>query len=284
MKNLSKSKIRKLKIMSAVIATIFSFGSLISATAAWFYANRSVASEGMIVTAKDDSININSIQLCKFEYPIVDGEALYLSPDLGSVNTYTFNATNQRFEDASGNPKSMNLFDPVLVELGTDLRDLYCNAVFIVELSSGNLSAGLEVFAELLNKQKSSDSDFFLSDCVDFDIYIPSDLGAVTGKGYYPSHIEDVEHTTLTGYDEIFYKIAYLSESSAHAHFYGEATKPSRISIHDDENLKTLNFGNGTATFYINVNYAPGQLERYASSLAIENRVGINDYVFKILF
>lgn len=283
MKNWSKSTLKKLKIASAVTATVISFGSLISATAAWFFTNRTVVSEGMVVTAKNDAINIESIKLCKFNYPIVDGESLYLKPEDGSVNVYDYVTAHERFEDANGNPQTMNLFDPVLVELGTDLRDLYCNAVFIVEISSGSISAGLEVFADLLNKAKTSESDFYLSDCVDFDIYIPSDLTAVTGKGYYPSHIDDVENTTLTGYDELFYKISYLSEESAtHANFYTTNPKPSQIAIHDEQHLKTLNFVNDRATFYINVNYAPSELEKYARNLAVENRVGINDYVFSV--
>ncbi len=283
MKNWSKSTRRRLKIASAVTATVISFGSLISATAAWFFTNRTVVTEGMLVTAKNDAINIESIKLCKFNYPVVDGESLYLKPEDGSVNVYDFVAARERFEDANGNPQTMNLFDPVLVELGTDLRDLYCNAVFIVEISAGNITAGLEVFADLLNKAKTSESDFYLSDCVDFDIYTPNDLTTVTGKTYYPSHIDDVENTTLTGYDELFYKISYLSEESAtHANFYESNPKPSQIAIHDEQNLKTLNFVNGRATFYINVNYAPSELEKYARNLAVENRLGINDYVFSV--
>lgn len=285
MKNWSKSTRRKLKIASAVTATVVSFGSLISATAAWFFTNQKVEADGIVVSAKNDGIVIESIRLCKFNYPIVDGESLYLKPEDGSVNVYDYvsGVGHERFEDANGNPQTMNLFDPVLVELGTDLRDLYCNAVFIVEISAGNITAGLEVFADLLNKAKTSDSDFYLSDCVDFDIYTPSDLTAVTGKTYYPSHIDDVENTTLTGYDELFYKISYLSEESAtHANFYESNPKPSQIAIHDEQNLKTLNFVNGRATFYINVNYAPSELEKYARNLAVENRLGINDYVFSV--
>ena len=287
MKNWSKSKIRKLKIASALFATVISFASLISATAAWFFSNRSVNSEGMVVSAKSDGINIESIKLCKFNYPYMDSESLYLNylrPEDGWVDVYNYvsGVGHERFEDANGNPQTMNLFDPVLVELGTDLRDLYCNAVFIVEISSGNVSAGLEVFADLLNKAKTSDSDFYLSDCVDFDIYVQSDLDAVVGKTYYPSHITDVENTTLTGYDELFYKISYLSSSSTHANFYNTNPKPSQIAIHDSQNLKTLNFVNTKATFYINVNYAPQELEKYARNLAVENRLGINDYAFSV--
>ena len=260
----------------------FSMFSLFAATLAWFNTNRTVRSEGMLVRATSEATSIDSITLCKFTYPIVDGEALYLNPSLGTVNTYSFVRAHSRFEDSNGNPQTMNLFDPVLVELGTDLRDLYCNAVFIVELSASKPSATLQVFAELLNKVKPNDSDFYLSDCVDFDIYTPADLAAVTGKGYYPSHIEDVTNTTLTGYDEIFYKIAYLSSNDTHANFYSTNPKPSNIAIHDSLHPKTLNFSNSTSTFYINVNYAPSQLERYASSLAVENRNGIYDYAFTV--
>ena len=72
MKNWSKSTRRKLKIASAVTATVISFTSLISATAAWFFTNQRVEADGMVVAAKNDGIVIESIQLCKFNYPIVD--------------------------------------------------------------------------------------------------------------------------------------------------------------------------------------------------------------------
>ena len=285
MKNWSKSTRRRLKIASAVTATVISFGSLISATVAWYCTNLTVVSEGMLVSAKNDAINIESIRLCKFDYPVMeDGSDIlnYLKPEDGSVNVYDYVMAHERFEDNDGNPQTMNLFDPVLVELGTDLRDLYCNAIFIVEISSGSITAGLEVFADLLTKAKSSDSDFYLSDCVDFDIYIPSDLASVTGTTYYPSHITDVANTTLTGYEELFYKISYLSSTATHANFYNTNPKPSQIAIHDEQHLKTLNFVNDRATFYINVNYAPAELEKYAKNLAVENRLGINDYVFSV--
>ena len=280
----SKKICKRLKILSALVGATISLVSLASATLAWFFVNRTVMADGIFVSAKNDAISIESIRLCKFNYPIVDGESLYLKPEDGTVNVYDYvsGTGHERFEDANGNQQTMNLFDPVLVELGTDLRDLYCNAVFIVEISSGNISAGLEVFADLLNKAKNSDSDFYLSDCVDFDIYTPTDLALVTGKTYYPSHIDDVANTTLTGYDEIFYKISYLASSDTHANFYSTSPKPSQIEIHDSQHLKTLNFVNGRATFYINVNYAPTELEKYAANLAVENRVGINDYVFSV--
>ena len=151
-------------------------------------------------------------------------------------------------------------------------------AIFIVEISSGNATAGLEVFADLLNKAKNSESDFYMSDCVDFDIYTASDLSSVTGNSYYPNFVD----SSPTGYDELYYKVSYLSSLDTHANFYTSNPKPSQLAIHDEQNLKTLNFVNGKATFYINVNYAPSELEKYARNLAVENRVGINDYVFSV--
>ena len=112
--------------------------------------------------------------------------------------------------------------------------------------------------------------------------YTEADLAAVTGKTYYPSHITDVEHTDLTGYEEIFYKIGYLANSGTHAHFYGNAQKPSIIPIHDPNDAPTLSFTSNSATFYINVNYAPSQLEKYARSLSEGNRKAIFDYVFSV--
>lgn len=282
---ITKSITKRLKIAGATATAVFSLASVFSATMAWFASNNSVTAEGMAVTAVDDSVIIDDITLCKFSYPVSDGETIYLNPSEGSVDTYSFveGEGHNRFEDDEGNPQTMNLFDPVLIELGTDLRDLYCDTIYIVTISANRETAGLQVFADLLSKSRVNDTDLFLSDCVDFDIYTTSDLEAVTGKGYYPSHIKNVEETTLTGYDEIFYKIAYLSSTTNnHAHFYGNGQKPDRINIHDPVNLKTLNFVDNTTTFYIHMNYAPSQLERYAASLANGNRTGIFDYTFTV--
>lgn len=279
----------RLKIVGATFTAIFTLATLFTATYAWFATNTSVQANGMMVSAKDDSVVIESINFCKFMYPSVNGIFDYLHPGDGEVVNYYYNEEEESYgyddehDDFVSVDAIMNLFDPVDIEIGGTLANQYCNAVYAVTISANQTSAGLEVFADRFVKAKSQDTDIYLSDCVDFDIYTETDLAAVTGKGYYPSHISNPESVTLEGYDEIFYKIAYLSSNEAnHANFYGTNPKPSRISVHDPDSLKTLTFSDGRATFYINVNYSPTQLARYATSLASGNRNGIYDYSFFI--
>ena len=289
-KNMAKGTSRiktRTKIVGATMTAIFSLASVFTATLAWFATNTSVSATNMMVSVVNDSIVIESVSLCKFLYPSVNGIFDYLRPGDGEVVNYYYNEEEESYgyddehDDFVSVDAAMNLFDPVDIEIGGTLINQYCNAIYVITISANQTSAGLEVFANRFSKVKTHDSDIYLSDCVDFDIYTEADLAAVTGKGYYPDHIDNPESVTLDGYDEIFYKIAYLSSNEAsHAHFYGTNPKPSRVAIHNPASLKTLTFSAGTATFYINVNYSPAQLAKYATTLANSNRNGIFDYSF----
>ena len=277
----------RLKVVGATLTAIFSLFSVFTATYAWFASNTFVQANGMMISTKDDSVVIESMHFCKFMYASVNGVYDYLNPANGEVVNYVYNEEEESYGYTDENDDFvpvdtvMNLFDPVDIEIGGTLVNQYCNAVYIVTLSANQTSADLEVFVDRFTKAKTHDTDIYLSDCLDFDIYTETDLDSVVGKSYYPSHITNPESVTLDGYDEIFYKIAYLSSGETdHANFYSSNPKPSRIPIHDPNNLKALDFSSGTATFYINVNYSPAQLAKYATSLASGNRNGIYDYSF----
>lgn len=269
---------------------IFSLAASVSGTIAWFTSARSGSIQAGMFSVINDAIEFDSIQLCKFEYPYVYGtnEIDYLHPEDGEVKVYNFNSAegHNRFENTSGSEQRMNLFDPVSIEIGGTLSELYCNAVYKVTIKSASFTTvDLKVFAEhLTNKTKIRDTDIFLSDCADFDLFTQSDLDAVTGTAFYPEFIEDPAETPLTRPDEIaFFKIAYLAESRSHSNFYETNPKPNEITIHNPSNIQTVAFDeNMKLTFYINVNYAPSQLSKYAIELAAENRRAIFDYVFKI--
>ena len=289
-KELGKDKKRSKLVTFVVLQLVFLiFGLTASITGAyaWFTMSTTANVEADLFTVVNEFINIDSIKLCKFDYNEIAGLVDYFRPEDGSVNVYDYvsGEGHNRFEDEDGNPQVMNLFDPVRIELGDDLRDLYCNSIYIVTISSNRTSYDLNVLANLVTKEKRKNTDLFLSDCLDFDIYTDADLAAVTGKTYYPRFIDegDRESIDLTGYDEIFYKIAYLSSLEAdHANFYSENPKPSQIEINDSTPARSINFVNGTATFYINVNYAISELEQYSVDLIKSNRDAIFDYYFSL--
>ena len=285
----SKRTIKGIKILGATVTVVFTLASVFTATAAWFASNNSVEATGMIIQAKNDYVNIESLTLCKFNYSVDQGTGLinYLSPEDGSVDTYSFvsGEGHNRFEDAEGNPQTMNVFDPVSIEIGENLRNLYCNCIYEVVINSPLTSSELKIFANRLTDKAKSRNDIFLSDCLDFDVFTEDDLDAVTTNVYYPSYIdeEDRGDYTFSGYDEIYYKISYLSSLKAsHANFYKTKPKPNQIAIHDPDNIQTIDFVNSTAKFYINVNYAPKQLEKYSKQLINGNINAIFDYVFVI--
>ena len=286
MKNKRTSK--AIKIASATITTIFTLATAFTATYAWFASNLSVTATDMIIQVKNEYVNIDCLTLFKFNYPVDPGTGFidYYSPQDGSVEVYPFvsGEGHDRFEDDEGNPQTMNVFDPVSIEIGESLRNLYCNSVYEVTINSPLTSAELRVFANhLTDKVKVRNNDIFLTDCLDFDVYTEEDLAAITTDIYYPSYIEEEDRGdySFSGYEEIYYKISYLSSlESSHANFYKTQPKPNQIAIHDPENIQTINFVDSTAKFYINVNYAPKQLEKYATELINGNINAIFDYVF----
>ena len=116
-------------------------------------------------------------------------------------------------------------------------------------------------------------------------MFSENDLAAITTDVYYPTYIdeEDRGDYSFSGYDEIYYKVSYLASLKAsHANFYKTKPKPNQIAIHDPENIQTINFVDGLAKFYINVNYAPKQLEKYSKQLINGNINAIYDYEFVI--
>ena len=176
----------------------------------------------------------------------------------------------------------MNLYDPIRIELGDSLSDLYCNSIYIVNISSNREAYNLNVLANHIAKAKNKSTDIYLSDCLDFDIYTEADIASVTGKSYYPYFID--QSVDLTGDDALFYKIAYLAadENEVHANFYSTNPKPEQIAINNSNPAKSVTMVDGSATFYINVNYATAQLERYSVDLIKSNRDALFDFYFSL--
>lgn len=285
----SRRTIKAMKIFGATVTTVFTLATVFTASAAWFASINTVEATGMMIQAANDYVNIEGLTLCKFNYSVdpATGFINYLSPEDGSVGTYQFvsGEGHNRFEDAEGNPQTMNLFDPVSIEIGESLRNLYCNAVYEVTINSPLTSSDLKVFADRILDKAKARGDIFLSDCLDFDVFSENDLAAITTDVYYPSYIdeEDRGDYSFSGYDEIYYKVSYLASLKAsHANFYKTKPKPNQIAIHDPENIQTIDFVDGLAKFYINVNYAPKQLEKYSKQLINGNINAIYDYEFVI--
>ena len=382
---------------------IFGLAGAFVGTYAWFTSNRNVETTTDFFSVINNSISINSIQLIKFDYQKIGDMYNYLEAEKGTVGTYNYNDDSEirafgYYSDDDEDPLTddvwhtvvMNRFDPVRIEIGEDIRDQLCNAVYVVTVTSDMPSTNLKVYANYVAKAKTETSDIFLSDCLDFDIYTVEEVTAVDttcyldfdvtgvstpylldfyGKAgglgddvkyfeyssaneasqtdigvnfefvetyvdsektfarftfdinpfcvsthkfssiqlnssalamtkvsivrpdFYPTYISDDDKADPT-YDPnfagqgvnsvLFHKIGYLSsQETGHAHMYG-TDKSEPLPIHDNDHLKTLNFTAGTATFYINVNYAPSQLEQYSTDLINGERRAIYDFCFSI--
>ena len=384
-----KSK-RALFLFLQTAFVIFGLAGAFVGTYAWFTSNTTVENKADFFTVMNDSISIDSVTLTKFNYRKLGEVTDYLTPSYGTVGTYDYDETDKRFEDG-GVEVVMNRFDPIRMELGDTLRDQYCNAVYKVTVVSDYPTSPLKIFANHVAMVKVNDSDIFLTDCLDFDVYTSEEVAAISDKyfsipvtstsqasyvltffdteddenpyftytyttstgvetqddigvelkfeeffdddesnhfalfsytsspfrvtdhtfdtlklggtevtdidvasyrEYYPGYIEDNNITDPTfdpnfsskGTDaELFYKIGYLSsKEESHAHFYGLASKDDPLPIHNPLSPKTLTYTSRTATFYVNVNYAPKQLEQYSLSLADGERIALRDYYFSI--
>ncbi len=286
-----KSRIRG-KIILATTWIVLSLFCTVSGTYAWFLSVRNARIGASTFEVTNFEAEIDSVLLYKFEYPNFTGTELidWHSPEEGTVDSYGFSMEHNQFGetvDEVWKPVTvMNLYDPVsLLITGDTLDSLNCNAIFAVTVASDDFeTAGLGVFANrILDKAKSQESDIYLSSCLDFDYFLPSDIAGVTNKALYYPEFKDPETEDLSANEELYFKISYLSKNLAsHAHFYGSDPMPERIAIHDSENVRNITFSEGISTFYVNVNYAPSQLEEYNHNIGWESIRALFDYYLEI--
>ena len=148
-----------------------------------------------------------------------------------------------------------------------------CNAIYEVTFTSSELvNALLDLQSIRLTAKSKASNEIFLTDCVDFDVFYESDLSdsnplytdGVDNKLYYPSYIDKA--TPLSESEEVYYKLSYLSNLisedplQSHSNFYSSNPKPDDIDLAIDD---SVTFTSETVTIYINVNYAPTELEQY---------------------
>ena len=298
------SKIKsRLKLVGATFTAIFTLASLFTATYAWFTANTSVTASGAMVTVKSIDAIIESVTLYKFDYSEDGfGGYDYLFPELGGVGAYQFDDSvgRQSFGEVVHNnetgedewkPVTMNLYDPLNDTItGRGLISLNCNAVFKIVLSSSSLvNTSFPIKVEALNIQSQKTKrpeEIWLSSCVDFDFFLPSALSdsrLVTDgyKNYLPSETDAYlpQDTTFENqYEEDYYKLSYLASlNDTHSHFYGSSDLTVNIAS------ENIDFVDGHATIYINMNYAPSELVSYENSLSVDDTVkAVYDFMLVI--
>ena len=291
MKKLGRNSI---KVIAATSVTVFSLLSCLSAVIAWFSVIDYAQNGGGGFNVKNSACEVENVNLYKFNYGHmeIDGDQFvdYLAPEKGEVGKYEYNSTEEEFgyyDNEVWTPVDvMNIFDPIdLIISSSSLIDLNCNAIYEVTISSSDFEeCVMKIQSELIEGRTKGTRDIFLSDCADFDFYLPSDISnsnpALANKAYYPSYIE--QSTVLSADEEIYYRISYLSSlEDSHTNFYSALEKPNAVDITTGTNVT---FVDDLLTVYVNVNYSPSQLRDYASEIHLRNIMAIYDFFFTFTF
>ena len=334
------NKIRsRLKIVGATFTTVFTLATVFTATYAWFAARAEVQAAGMSIRIASQEADIYSIKLIKFDfgYTSVGGEKIYdyLTPETGDVNTYVYDKTYdsnrggyiRQYNEGYIEADIMNRYDPVdSIIHGDSLREMNCNSIYEVTISSDSLTSCYMHLDAMLQSHAPGNNEICLSDCVNFELFTPSDLAndnilfydAVNDNyhAYYPKYDFDDETD-----DHLYYKISYLSDLR-NSHLTADdlvdmgILNPSDVEGKTDEQKaelaratlgpehkafytsnpkdttnivrnKPVTFAGSptkTITVYININYAPSQLEKYMSAIYRNSYTAIEDLYFLFNF
>ena len=295
-----KTKRKKnLRIIAACSVAIFSLMAVCGGVYSWFTLELSQKTDsGSFAVVNLGTCDLYSIDLYKFNYyvhtygtsEVID----YFNPEAGNVGKYGFDKTRQQFgylDDQSEwhQVAMMNTYDPVdLMIFGGTVKDLNCNSVYKFVISTENLTnVKLKSTVNKIIDRLKEDDEIFLTSCTDFDLFFESDLAdsnpLLANKVYYPSYIDTSE--TLTAEEEIYYRTSYLASlKEEHAHLYGSSDLETDLA--HDTNV-TFDYGTGDIgylTLYVNVNYAPSELEDTMHLIYERHITAICDFGFKFYF
>ena len=207
----------RFRIALATSIVIFTLGTTISGTFAWFAAtmSNSMASQTFSVKATG-SAGISQLSLYKFDYgstfygtfETID----YLTPETGSVNLYDYNKEDNYFgvqEDGVWTERieTMNIYDPTdTVIRKIDLKEVNCNIIYRIEFEPVDIvDAYLVATGSVLNLIPGA-NEILLSDCIDIDVYFNEDLLA-TNTSYIQE--DNPATTTINEYDDQLYIPSY---------------------------------------------------------------------------
>ena len=225
--SLLKGKTKKAyKIVAATFTAVFSLAAAFVGTYAWFMSSTNVEVTGQTFRVVTPSVKIDTLNLVKFDYSynVIDGEIMYnyLNPENGNVNEYTYDETRDsyvRIEDGNYiETDIMNRYDPVDGIIHNDsLREMNCNSIYKVTLTSTEYTDCYMHLDAIFHEETPSANQLCLSDCVDFEVFYPSDLAnnnilfwnkeSSNYTAYYPDYEFDTDEE-----EYLYYKISYLSD------------------------------------------------------------------------
>ena len=304
-----------LKIIAASSVAICSLAAVMGGVYAWFTVAWSQTTEvDPFAVINVGSCDLYALELIKFDYKSSTygtGEGAftitdYLAPETGAVNKYSYNKNENSFgylEDSTWHPvNTMNMYDPVnLLIYGTGLNSLNCNAIYKFTITSDDMTnVNMHATIHKLLDRVKQDNEIFLSTCTDFDLFFPSELSdsnpefiieddpstpedEYDNKPYYPTYFSKTK--VLTELEDIYYKISYLAnKKTTHTHLYNTADTYATLYDHSVTFAYDSVLDTNVLSFYINVNYAPDQLEEFKTQIYQRNITAIFDYGFKFVF
>ena len=300
-----KQGTKRIMIAINTAFVIFGLASGFTGTMAWFLSTRTYESEAAHFEVKNLEMSIDSVTLYKFNYPSDGFGGLdYLMPQDGWVGEYQYDGAPKRqcfgetvYDEETGQNvwrpvTTMNLYDPLNGTItGRGLIGMNCNAIFKIDLYSESIeSIDVRVCASILPNPEKEDDEIWLSSCVDFDVFLPSDLTdprLVTDgyKNYLPNESTDYlpqDYVFEHSYEEDYYKISYLSSlKTGHAHLYADEHQEALSDV--DIGRPSITFSEGHATVYVNVNYAPSELKQYEETVTPEDSIrAVYDYLLRV--
>lgn len=291
--------IKRITIATAMV--ILTLAGCVTGTYAWFMSSTTFDTEVSHFQVMALDLSIDSVTLYKFNYPSDGFGGLdYLMPQDGNVGAYSYDDSvgrkcfgeivhnDETDEDEWVPVTTMNLYDPLNGFItGRGLLGMNCNAVFKIVLHSSLPATSIDIKAASIPDPSKEDDEIWLSSCVDFDLFLPSDLTdprLVTDgyKNYLPDDYLPQDHVFDNQYEEDYYKFSYLSSlKSSHAHLYADAEH----GVLTDVSIGTANvtFVDGYATVYVNVNYAPSELTEYEETVTPEDTVkAVYDFLLEV--
>ena len=307
-----------LTIIAGSTVTFFSLCSCVIAVIAWFsFANQSKANgESVMVKASNDSgCEIEYVNLYKFNYSTLtagnetivnyafpaSGEVCKYLYDEGFTKKYVYDSENTVWTTENVDPavSVMNKFDPVYLTINKNEKiiNMNCNAIFEIGLKTNSHTQcymQLDAIRKDNIEEYLTDAQILLTSCIDFDVFIPSDLDDTNfpNNEYRPSYYESLERE-LTDFEKTYYKISYLAyqkeiaaaaanpKTDPHSHFYGTNPLPQEASICQN---RSVTFTDYSLKAYVNVNYNFEQLKKYSDKIYSTDITAILDYYFSFNF
>ena len=290
----SVNKKARRSIVVATLTTIFTLFTAMAGTYAWFASSTSVTTTGMQVIVQCKSSVIESLKLIKFDYEaelmtkydpvdkIIHGDNLR-EMNCNSIYEVTITSTSYIdcylqlkaiYDQKTASTNEILLSDCVDFEIFYP-EDLANNSRVFYNPSTGNYDAYYPSF-----DFDDTQADDILYHKISYISYLKTlNLSAEDLVDMEILDAEDIAGKTTEQKEEL----VEATLGSKSVNFYSQANKNVPVSIASNKPV-TFTGEPKTITAYINVNYAPSELEQYSTDIYRNSLTAITDLYFEFDF